>query len=218
MRREIFFYNDKEALIGDFGSSVDMTDEVIFNEGLRTIKKRYGLNNIFDCISVTEITPQLALYILCYIDFDAYKNSIADLDEEDFKLDLEDVVESNFSNKLSSITQVIIERINECMDILKTADEAIIHNLLRKEIVVSDVRMFLLSIADKCSDLDMNLVKQVWGPTDTVIELLQQKSQQQLTLQERLRRLRMGGGRKKTRKIRKEKNKRKCYTNRRSVR
>jgi hypothetical protein len=54
-----------------------------------------------------------------------------------------------------------------------------------------------LSIADKCSDLDMNLVKQVWGPTDTVIELLQQQSQQQLTLQERLRRLRMGGGRKK---------------------
>ena len=66
----------------------------------------------------------------------------------------------------------------------------------------------------------MNVItsEQVWGPTDTVIELLQQQSQQQLTLQERLRRLRMGGGRKKTRKIRTEKNKRKCYTNRRSVR
>ena len=45
----------------------------------------------------------------------------------------------------------------------------------------------------------MNVItsEQVWGPTDTVIELLQQQSQQQLTLQERLRRLRMGGGRKK---------------------
>ena len=213
------FYNDKEALIGDFGSSVDMTDEVIFNEGLLEIKRRYGINNILDCISVTEITPQLAIYILCYTDFNAYKSSIADLDEEEFKLDLQDIVEGNFSKKLSSITPVIIERIIECMDTLKTADEATVQNLLRKEIIVSDVRMFLLSIAEKCSDLDMNLVKQVWGPTDTVIALLQQQ-QQPLTIQERLRRLRMGGGitKKRSRKIRTRKNKRKCYTNRRRVR